>query len=31
MGWHVVWFYAKTYGYMSKEHRAAIQRYKDLI
>jgi hypothetical protein len=27
-GWHIVWFYAKQYGYGSKEHRLALSRYK---
>lgn len=26
-GWHIVWYYAKTYGYKSAEHRNAIATY----
>lgn len=28
IGWHIVWFKAKAYGYKSKEHRQAIATYK---
>ena len=26
-GWHIVWYYAKRYGYHSIEHRTAIAQY----
>jgi hypothetical protein len=27
-GWHIVWFYARKYGYQSKEHREALSTYR---